>query len=116
MENLNIYWIACLFYKYLAFINNSKSFTCPKYFRYYDSVVYGIYSHINKKKGNLLNQQKYLRLMLDEETNAALLRLLSCFLMSAPQAIIQLVFLLSQYIKSSNNSHLMVGNKLLGKV
>lgn len=41
--------------------------------------------------------------MIDEETNASLLRLLSCFLMSAPQAIIQLVFLLSQYKKTFNS-------------
>ena len=42
-------------------------------------------------------------MMIDEETNASLLRLLSCFLMSAPQAIIQLVFLLSQYKKAFNS-------------
>ncbi|KAL0277481.1 UNVERIFIED_CONTAM: hypothetical protein PYX00_004743 [Menopon gallinae] len=66
--------------------------------RYCDTLAYGIMSHVNKKKGDHLNHQKYLRLMLDEETNASLLRLLSCFLMSAPQAIIQLVFLLSQHM------------------
>ncbi|EEB12749.1 conserved hypothetical protein [Pediculus humanus corporis] len=71
--------------------------------RYYDTLAYGILSSIHKKKGNLLNQQKYLRMMIDEETNASLLRLLSCFLMSAPQAIIQLVFLLSQYKKAFNS-------------
>ncbi|KAK6630037.1 hypothetical protein RUM44_005435 [Polyplax serrata] len=77
--------------------------------RYYDTLAYGICSHVHKKRGNLLNQQRYLRLMLDEETNASLLRLLSCFLMSAPQAIIQLVFVLSQYTKASNNLTVTTG-------
>lgn len=39
--------------------------------------------------------------MLDEESDASLLRLLTCFLMSAPQAIIQLVFLLTQHMTAS---------------
>lgn len=64
--------------------------------RYIDALSYGIRSSIAKKQGNNLKHHEYLRLMLEEEDNASLLRLFPCFLQSSPQAIIQLVYLLTQ--------------------
>ncbi|CAG9766153.1 unnamed protein product [Ceutorhynchus assimilis] len=63
--------------------------------RYIETLVYGIRS---KLAGNaeIDSQQTILyRRMLDEDTNSSLLRLFHCFLHCAPQAVMQLVFLLS---------------------
>lgn len=52
--------------------------------------------------------------MLDEESDASLLRLLTCFLMSAPQAIIQMVYLLSRHVRPSDRTSSSVETALSG--
>ncbi|XP_050305903.1 XK-related protein 6-like [Anthonomus grandis grandis] len=63
--------------------------------RYIETVVYGIRSNVARKLEADSQQPFLYRRMLDEDTNSSLLRLFHCFLHCAPQAIMQLVFLLS---------------------
>ncbi|CAG9859968.1 unnamed protein product [Phyllotreta striolata] len=63
--------------------------------RYTDILIYGIRSKIASSTGNEAKQSILYRRMLDEDTNSALLRLFHCFLHAAPQAILQLVILLT---------------------
>ncbi|XP_056639007.1 XK-related protein 6-like [Diorhabda sublineata] len=63
--------------------------------RYIDTMIYGIRSKIAASTGNESKQTLLYRRMLDEDTNSALLRLFHCFLHAAPQAILQLVILLT---------------------
>ncbi|KAF5274141.1 hypothetical protein FQR65_LT04539 [Abscondita terminalis] len=63
--------------------------------RYLDTFIYGIRSLIAKSSGSDNLHSTLYRRMLDEDSNGALLRLFHCFLHSAPQAIIQLIFLLN---------------------
>ncbi|KAK4884757.1 hypothetical protein RN001_001028 [Aquatica leii] len=63
--------------------------------RYLDTFIYGIRSLIAKSSGNDNLHNTLYRRMLDEDSNGALLRLFHCFLHAAPQAIIQLMFLLN---------------------
>ncbi|KAJ4428971.1 hypothetical protein ANN_25967 [Periplaneta americana] len=62
--------------------------------RYCDALAYGVQSITAGKAGNRLRQQKMYRRMLDEDSDAALLRLFHCFLHAAPQAILQLMILI----------------------
>ncbi|XP_022912980.1 XK-related protein 6-like [Onthophagus taurus] len=65
--------------------------------RYIDTLVYGIRSNIAKRTTGLDQwYMVYYKRMLDEDTNAALLRLFHCFLFSGPQAVIQLTFLIGE--------------------
>ncbi|VEN51923.1 unnamed protein product [Callosobruchus maculatus] len=64
--------------------------------RYIDTLIYGIRSKIAAATDNESKQAILYRRMLDEDTNSALLRLFHTFLHAAPQAVIQLVFLLWQ--------------------
>lgn len=63
--------------------------------RYCDALVYGFRSYIASKAGNKVKQQILYRMMLDEDSDASLLRLFHCFLFAAPQAIVQLMILIS---------------------
>ncbi|XP_049763280.1 XK-related protein 7-like [Schistocerca cancellata] len=63
--------------------------------RYFDTLSYGCRSVIAGKLGNGIRQQKLYRIMLDEDSDASLLRLFHCFLHSFPQAVLQLMILLS---------------------
>ncbi|PNF23341.1 hypothetical protein B7P43_G15081 [Cryptotermes secundus] len=62
--------------------------------RYCDALACGVHSITAGKAGNKLRQQKMYRKMLDEDSDAALLRLFHCFLHAAPQAILQLMILI----------------------
>lgn len=66
--------------------------------RYIDTLIYGIKSKIAASTDNGSQQMTLYRKMLDEDTNGALLRLFHCFLHAAPQAIIQLMILLTHVI------------------
>ncbi|XP_030751021.1 XK-related protein 6-like [Sitophilus oryzae] len=63
--------------------------------RYIDTLIYGIRSKIAASTESDSKQLILYRRMLDEDTNSSLLRLFHCFLQCSPQAILQLVFLLS---------------------
>ncbi|CAH1117179.1 unnamed protein product [Phaedon cochleariae] len=66
--------------------------------RYIDTLILGIRSKIAGATDNEPKRAILYRRMLDEDTNSALLRLFHCFLHAAPQAIIQLVILLTHVV------------------
>ncbi|XP_060529521.1 XK-related protein 7-like [Cylas formicarius] len=72
--------------------------------RYIDTLVYGIKSKIAGSIEGDSQQTVLYRKMLDEDSNSSLLRLFHCFLYCAPQAVIQLVFLLSFIINPDKYS------------
>lgn len=72
--------------------------------RYIETLVYGIRSKVAGKSESDSQQTLLYRRMLDEDTNSSLLRLFHCFLHCAPQAVMQLVFLLSFVIYPERNS------------
>ncbi|XP_067006507.2 XK-related protein 4 [Anabrus simplex] len=63
--------------------------------RYCDALAYGCRSLVAGKAGNSIRQENLYRKMLDEDSDASLLRLFHCFLHAAPQAILQLMILIS---------------------
>ncbi|KAJ8925488.1 hypothetical protein NQ315_009326 [Exocentrus adspersus] len=58
--------------------------------RYFDALLYAIKSKKAEKKKDIENQRKYYDLMVKEDSDVALLRVLECFLEAAPQQILQL--------------------------
>jgi hypothetical protein len=72
--------------------------------RYCDALAYGIHSITAGKARNRLRQQKMYRKMLDEDLDAALLRLFHCFLHAAPQAVLQLMILIFHANQSDASS------------
>ncbi|XP_026281255.1 XK-related protein 7 [Frankliniella occidentalis] len=62
--------------------------------RYLDSLYYGIRSIIASRKNEKEKQQYLYRRMVDEDSDASLLRLFHCFLHAAPQAILHLMILI----------------------
>ncbi|XP_034230394.1 XK-related protein 4-like [Thrips palmi] len=62
--------------------------------RYLDSLLYGIGSILAARKNQKEKQQYLFRRMVDEDSDASLLRLFHCFLHAAPQAILHLMVLI----------------------
>lgn len=62
--------------------------------RYCDSLCYGIRSIFACRKGQKEKQQFWYRRMVDEDSDASLLRLFHCFLHASPQAILHLFILI----------------------
>lgn len=58
--------------------------------RYFDALQYAIKSKKAEKNHDVENQRKYYDLMVKEDSDVALLRVLECFLEAAPQQILQL--------------------------
>ncbi|KAJ8967408.1 hypothetical protein NQ314_002915 [Rhamnusium bicolor] len=58
--------------------------------RYFDALLYAIKSKEAEKNKDVENQRKYYDLMVKEDSDVALLRVLECFLEAAPQQILQL--------------------------
>ncbi|KAK4884790.1 hypothetical protein RN001_001061 [Aquatica leii] len=58
--------------------------------RYFDALRYALKSRRAEKSGDYENQRKYYELMVKEDSDVALLRVLECFLEAAPQQILQL--------------------------
>ncbi|KAF7270296.1 XK-related protein 4-like [Rhynchophorus ferrugineus] len=61
--------------------------------RYFDALQYALKSKKAEKKGDHENQRKYYELMVKEDSDVALLRVLECFLEAAPQQILQLTII-----------------------
>lgn len=61
--------------------------------RYFDALQYAIKSKKAEKHGDQENQRKYYELMVKEDSDVALLRVLECFLEAAPQQILQLTII-----------------------
>lgn len=58
--------------------------------RYVDALNYALKSKKAEKERDVENQRKYYKLMVQEDSDVALLRVLECFLEAAPQQILQL--------------------------
>lgn len=61
--------------------------------RYFDALRYALKSIEAEKIGDIENQRKYYELMVKEDSDVALLRVLECFLEAAPQQILQLAII-----------------------
>ncbi|XP_050296252.1 XK-related protein 7-like [Anthonomus grandis grandis] len=61
--------------------------------RYFDALQYAIKSKKAEKKGDSENQRKFYELMVKEDSDVALLRVLECFLEAAPQQILQIAII-----------------------
>lgn len=64
--------------------------------RYFDALQYAIKSKQAEKTKDVENQRKYYELMVKEDSDVALLRILECFLEAAPQQILQLGIIFSR--------------------
>ncbi|XP_075230994.1 XK-related protein 7-like [Lycorma delicatula] len=74
--------------------------------RYCDALVYGIRSKKARCADDILHVDGYYRRMLDEDSDAASLRLFHCFLFAAPQAVIQLTALITAVTQKIPHSSL----------
>lgn len=70
--------------------------------RYFDALLYGLRSSFAGCRKQQMKQDYLYRKMLDEDCDAALLRLFYCVLNSAPQAVLQLTILLTYRINKVN--------------
>ncbi len=71
--------------------------------RYCDALLYGLRSTVAGFRKQQIKQDCLYRKMLDEDCQAALLRLFYCVLNSAPQAVLQLVILLHYKMRDPSN-------------
>lgn len=72
--------------------------------RYFDALQYAIKSKKAEKNKDQENQRKYYELMVKEDSDVALLRVLECFLEAAPQQILQLAIIFSTNSNDLDNS------------
>lgn len=72
--------------------------------RYIDSLKFAIKSIRAEKNGDFHTQRKYYEMMLKEDSDVALLRVLECFLEAAPQQILQITILLVNYGQGLDNT------------
>lgn len=61
--------------------------------RYFDALGYALKSKKAEKLKDYVNQRKYYELMIKEDSDVALLRVLECFLEAAPQQILQITII-----------------------
>lgn len=68
--------------------------------RYFDALRYAIKSKKAEKHRDIENQRKYYELMVKEDSDVALLRVLECFLEAAPQQILQISIIFHDHGKN----------------
>nr|XP_022913761.1 XK-related protein 6-like [Onthophagus taurus] len=78
--------------------------------RYFDALRYAIKSKKAEKEKNIENQRKYYKLMIQEDSDVALLRVLECYLEAAPQQILQLAII---FYKHGDGNTLTIVHQLL---
>lgn len=71
--------------------------------RYFDALQYALKSKRAEKNKDPENQRKYYELMVKEDSDVALLRVLECFLEAAPQQILQLAIIFSTNSNDKNS-------------
>lgn len=76
--------------------------------RYVDSLKYALKSLKAEKRKDFVEQRKYYELMLKEDSDVALLRVLECFLEAAPQQILQITILLVTYGVGVDNAFAII--------
>lgn len=81
--------------------------------RYFDALRYARKSRRAEKDKDYENQRKYYELMIKEDTDVALLRVLECFLEAAPQQILQITIIFSNYGKEFENNTFTLFHQLL---
>lgn len=81
--------------------------------RYFDALQYAIKSQKAEKNKDIENQRKYYELMVKEDSDVALLRVLECFLEAAPQQILQLYIIFTTYAKEMDKDEFMLSFQLL---
>lgn len=72
--------------------------------RYFDALRYALKSKKAEKNKDPHTQRKYYKLMVKEDSDVALLRVLECFLEAAPQQILQLTIIFYNHGKEINNN------------
>lgn len=72
--------------------------------RYFDALQYAIKSKKAEKTGDQENQRKFYELMVKEDSDVALLRVLECFLEAAPQQILQLTIIFYNHGQEISNT------------
>lgn len=80
--------------------------------RYFDALRYAIRSRKAEKDNDIDNQRKYYKLMVQEDSDVALLRVLECFLEAAPQLILQLAIIFHTYGKGIDNTFTFIHQAL----
>lgn len=68
--------------------------------RYFDALWYAILSKKAEKHKDAESQRKYYELMVKEDSDVALLRVLECFLEAAPQQTLQLAIIFHSHGKN----------------
>ncbi|XP_023016481.1 XK-related protein 4 [Leptinotarsa decemlineata] len=81
--------------------------------RYFDALQYAIKSKKAEKNKDVENQRKYYELMVKEDSDVALLRVLECFLEAAPQLILQLGIIFYNHGKDMYNDTFTLIHQLL---
>lgn len=76
--------------------------------RYFDALQYAIKSKKAEKTGDQENQRKFYELMVKEDSDVALLRVLECFLEAAPQQILQLTIIFYNHGQEISNTFTFV--------
>ncbi|VEN40020.1 unnamed protein product [Callosobruchus maculatus] len=81
--------------------------------RYFDALQYAIKSKKAEKNKDIENQRKYYELMVKEDSDVALLRVLECFLEAAPQQTLQLSIIFHSRGKEIDSSTFTLIHQLL---
>ncbi|XP_072390330.1 XK-related protein 4-like [Diabrotica undecimpunctata] len=81
--------------------------------RYFDALKYALRSQKAEKDQDVENQRKYYELMVKEDSDVALLRVLECFLEAAPQLILQLAIIFQSHGREIEGNTFTIIHQLL---
>ncbi|CAB3229293.1 unnamed protein product [Arctia plantaginis] len=82
--------------------------------RFADALIYAVKSRRAERKKDLAAQQMYYKLMLKEDSDAALLRIFECFLEAAPQQVLQTSLLLRVNQEFAVHQVLSIASSIIG--